>query len=314
MRKLLPLAFLFFSQVLNAQDLNDTKVAGIVPFAANSFQDSIAAKDIYAAVARIMIQTKRFTLLEIEKWKLVQEEIRRQKGKAFMESKIIDEGKSLGAQILIFGTVKNAEIYQEKKQYIARVDYEVKCIDVLTGKSIAAQSFTGNSEDYTNVSAEIANGLRNMIPVIRQRRSGSEEKVVLTETVFETLSETDKGSIKGKMFEAIEESIGRVNGWIRNTFGMYLPFLRVMDEDKRNGAENILIEGGENIAMRKGCKLKTVLITQIEKDGRQIRDEEPIAELEVIEVRAQTSKCKVVKGGKRMVEEKESKNIRIVFL
>jgi hypothetical protein len=87
-----------------------------------------------------------------------------------------------------------------------------------------------------------------------------------------------------------------------------------LDEDKKNGAENVLIEGGENIAMKKGCKLKTILVTQIETASGQIQDEEPVAELEVIEVRAQTSKCRVMKGGRKLLEEKESKNMRIVFL
>lgn len=310
----MPLAFLFFSHVLQAQGLNETKAVGIIPFSANSFQDSIAAKDIYAAVARIMVQTKRFTFLEIEKWRQAQGEIERQKGAAFMESKIIDQGKSLGAQILIFGIVKNAEIYKESDKYIARVDYEVKCVDVETGKSIAAQAFKGDSEDYTNLSAQISNGIQKLLPVIRERIKGSQEKVEITRTVFEALSETDKGSIKGKTLEAIEESIVRVNTWIRNTFGIYLSFLKVLDENKKDGAENVLIEGGENIAMKKGCKLKTILITQMETASGRIQDEEPVAELEVVEVRAQTSKCKVVKGGKKMLEEKESKNMRIVFL
>lgn len=315
MRILALVAFLFFSRQLHAQDgLNDMKAVGIIPFSANSFEDSIAAKDIYAAVTRIIVQTKRFTFLEIEKWQQAQSEIERQKGPAFMESKIIDQGKSLGAQILIFGIVKNAEIYKESDKYVARVDYEVKCVDVATGKSIAAQSFKGDSEDYTNLSAQISSGIKKLLPVISDKIKGSEEKVVITRTVFEALSETDKGSIKGKTLEAIEESIVRVNTWIRNTFGIYLSFLKVLDEDKKNGVENVLIEGGENIAMKKGCKLKTILVTQIETTSGQFQDEEPVAELEVIEVRAQTSKCRVVNGGKKMLEKKDSKNMRIVFL
>jgi hypothetical protein len=74
-----------------------------------------------------------------------------------------------------------------------------------------------------------------------------------------------------------------------------------------------LIEGGEDIGMKTGCKLKMVLVTEMNSSRGKIRDEEPVADLVVDEIRAQTSKCKVVKGGKRINEEVKKENMRIIF-
>jgi hypothetical protein len=287
------------------------KVVGIVPFSANSYQDSAAAKNIYAAVGRLLVQTKRFTLLEMEKWKFTQDEIRRQTEPAFLETNIIEKGKSLGAQILVLGAVKNAEVFYEEGDHVARIDYEMRFIDVETGKSIAAQAFSGDSR---KMHATVSNSIKDLKPSVTRLLGINEGKTAeVSNVLLEKISKADSKGAEGKTINAIEKTLGSVNTWIRNTFGVYLTFLKVLDEDKRGGVESILIAGGENIAMKEGAKLKTVLVTEIATPNGPVRDEELVAQLEVVEVRPETSKCKVIKGGKRMSEERENKNMKIKF-
>jgi hypothetical protein len=294
---------LLYSQV------NEMKVVGIVPFSTTSYQDSIAAKNIYSTVARILVQTKRFTLLEIEKWKQTQEEIGRQKGTAFMESRIIDQGKSLGAQLLVFGAVKNAKAFRDENGAdVVRVDYDIKFVDVETGKTIASQYFSGDSKSSV---VEITKGVKSL-SAIGHILKMKDKNAEAASSVIDKLNASDPGSVEGKLVNAIEKTSGKLNKWICNTFGLYLAFLKVTDEDDKQVSQ-VLIEGGENIDLKEGSKLRAVVATEMDTPGGKVRDEELIAKLEVVEVRPQTSKCKVVNGGKKMQAEKGNKNLRIVL-
>jgi hypothetical protein len=313
MRKfIIAVPFLFSTLCIQAQEPLDTRLVGIASFAPSTYQDSLAAKFVYATVSRLLVQTKRFTVLEVGEWKRTQEEIDRQKGAAFMERDIIENGKSLGARILVFGYVKNAELYQDAGMYSARVDYELRFIDVESGKSIAAASFKGDSETMLNKGAKLGKGLKNIImPVAFAGRNW--KTVYLASSGLSAMSEADKKAINGKLVDAIESTVARVNSWIRNTFNFNLLFMKALDDDKKKGVQYVLVEGGEDVGMEEGYKLKMVLVTETESSRGKIRDEEPIAELEIEEVRAQTSKCKVINGGKKVIEVAENKNLRIVF-
>jgi len=300
------------SHSLQAQELQDKRMVGILAFATNKWQDSIAARNIYAAVSRVLIQTKRFTVIEIDKWSLTQDEIERQRKAGFLERDVIQQGKSLGAQILIVGFVKNVETYQNNGKYAARVDYELKYIEVETGKSIAAGTFTGDSENFNNTVKTVGQGLGSL-PFYSVGYKNY-KTLSLAGSALTTLSETEKHDIQGKTIDAIEESADRVNAWVHKTFNFSLLLLQAKEDEKKKGVvQEVLVEGGEDIGMKKGFKLKMVLVTDIETPKGKIRDEEPVAELQVDEVRAETSKCTVTKGGKRIQEASQNKNMRIVF-
>lgn len=290
----------------------DTRLVGLVAFSTNNYQDSLAGRDVYLTISRLLIQTKKFTVLEIEHRKETQEEIDRQKSAAFMDEDIVQRGKSLGARVLVIGFVKNAEIYQDQGHYSARVDYEVRFLDVESGKMIAASSFKGDSENMLNAGTKASKGLTKMI--LPTALAGKNWKsVYLASSALAAMSEADKKVIQGKLIDAIYATEPKVNAWIRNTFNFDLIFLKTLEEDKKKSVESVLIEGGEDIGMQKGTRLKMVLVTEIETSRGKIRDEEPIAELEIEEVWPQTSKCKVVSGGKKISEGIKNSNLRIVF-
>lgn len=307
------LTSLFIIGTANAQAPQDTRLIGVVSFATGSYQDSMAAKFVHATTSRLMVQTKKFTVLEVDKWKQTQNEIDRQKGSGFMERDIIESGKSLGATVIVIGFVKNAELYQDAGMYSARVDYEIRFVDVETGKSIAASSFKGDSETMLNMGAKAGKGLARMILPSALTRKGNWKTMYMASSAFSALSDAEKKAITGKVVDAIESTSGDMNAWIRNTFNFDLLFLKAVDEDKKKGVQHVLVEGGEDIGMQKGYELKMVLVTETETTRGKIRDEEPIAQLEVVEVRAQTSLCKVTKGGNKVMNGVANKNLRIVF-
>jgi len=142
----------------------------------------------------------------------------------------------------------------------------------------------------------------------RPRKFNEEEAVEAAMRVF-----WDKG-YEGASLRDLTEAMGIDRKSMYLTLGdKEALFLKALDEDKKKGVESVLIEGGEDIGMQQGARLKMVLVTETETSRGKIRDEEPIAELQIEEVRAQTSKCKVISGGKKILEGSENKNLRIVF-
>jgi len=311
------LCFLLLTSCLHkvyTQDLQDARMVGILSFGTHDYEDSIAAKNIYSAVSRILVQTKRFTVMEMDKWQMTQEEIDRQQSAGFLDRDIIQRGKSLGAQVLIVGFVKNAEVYYKDGNYAARVDYELKYIDVETGKTIAAAAFTGDSDNKLAAKAgNLAKGIKERAGSLLFRSYEGYKAAAISDAALKVLSNSDKEDVHGKTIDAIEASAAHLRSWIHKTFDFSLLLLQTLDEDKKKGFQSVLVEGGEDIGLKKGLKLKMVLVTIMETSRGKIRDEEPIAELEVQEVRAQTSKCKVLSGGKRIQEVAQNKNMRIVF-
>lgn len=312
---------LFFSAALTtgllttkAQDVLDTRVVGIVAFSSGSTQDSLAAKDVNATAARVLVQTQRFTILDVSEWKKTQQEIDRQKDAAFMERDIIQKGKSLGAKVLVIGTVKNAEIYKDNEHYAARVDYEIKFVDVESNKSIAASSFTGDSETFANMGSKASKALGKIVAPSYFTGKGNWKALALTSGALAGMSEVDKNTVMGKLIDAIEHTAPSLNAWIRGTFGINLLCLAVSDQDNKKGFQHVLIEGGNNINMSKGDELTLVIINQMETARGKIQDEATVASLEVEEVRAQTSQCKVTSGGKNISADKDQiSKYRVVF-
>lgn len=304
------IAIIYSCLATYAQQLQETRMVGMLAFATNTFADSVAARNIYAAVTRILVQTKRFTVLEMDKWQLTQDEMERQRSAGFLETDVIQKGKSLGAQVLIVGFVKNSEVYRTGDSYSARVDYELKYIDVETGKTINAAAFTGDSENFHTKVGKIGKGIGKTAASLLYTSARNYRTAGVAGTVWNQLNMNDneRQMVQGKTIDAIEESAGRVNAWVHRTFDFTLYLLQSDDDGKM-----VLIQGGEDVGMKKGTNLKMVLVTDMQTPTGPVRDEEPVADLEVEEVRAATSKCKVVKGSKKLQEAARNKNMRIVF-
>ena len=309
----LTIYLLLLQLLVHAQDVQDNRLIGVVSFAADIYSDSVAAKDVHAMVSRILVQTRRFTVLDVNEWRKTQEEIDRQKDAAFLGQPIVEKGKSLCAKLLAIGIVKNAEVYNDGALYAARVDYELKFLDVETGKSIAASSFKGDSESFANNGNKISRGLSKLVMPSALTGNSNWKTVYMTSAGSSALSEADKNTINGKLVDAIEATAGKLNAWVRNIFDLNLYFLKVVDQGNKAGVRSVLIEGGQDIGMQPGSRLKMVLVTEFDTPRGKIRDEEPIAALEIEEVRAQTSKCKVTEGGNKIMHGTQNKNMRIVF-
>ena len=312
-----PMIFLFLVLlaggpiILHAQtpSSQDSKMVGIVAFSVDGGADSVSAKSINDMVSRVLTKTRRFVVLDVAEWRKTQDEIARQRGAAFLESKMVRKGKTMGAKVLVVGYIKNAEIYPQDNHYGARVDYDVKFIDVETARTLAEESFTGDSEKGTT--AKSAATLAGVSKAMDPRGDG--KAFSFGSALFSGMTGANKKVVRGKIMDAIESSAASLNSWVRNTFKFDINYLQSMDLDKRKGVQHVMIEGGDDMGMRVGTPLKVVEISEIIENGRTIKAERTIAELEIAEVNSETSICKVLSGGKDLIGNIKEKHWHIVF-
>lgn len=207
-----------------------SNVIGIATISNAGYQDSIASVYIYSAVTRTLINTNRFTVLDVAQWRHTLAEMERQKGNSFLEQKIVEKGKSLGAQILVIAIIKNTQTYSKKKRYGIRVDYDLRFLDVATDTVIACISFKCDGRGVYDENITVCED--NLAPRVviswRRRRKMRYDP----EDVVPEMSDTVKCSIRGLMIDAIESTNVSLNDWVRNKFTTRLVLPQVLGKTK----------------------------------------------------------------------------------
>jgi len=298
MKKLL-LTVMLSLTILNvkAQESDQLPSLGVTPFYSENKDDLNISKELYEAVTRRLIQSKRFRVIDIPKRENTQEELKNMKRRDFIQREIIEAGKSTPAEYLLIGFIRNSEIFQiDSTHFEVRVDFEVKYIDVKTGEAIDAQAFTGTSWSKTEMGKDVA-------------------KKVFKGGLFNIFSKVDNmltASKKGKIIDAVDNSADHLFKWVLSTSSSNLYFLKIEGTPKK--IKNIVIQGGRDIGLEKDLKLKMV-VDEILTDplGRKVLNENTIAYLKIKEVRSQTSACKIVSLETDILPYLENKKLRIIF-
>lgn len=327
--------FAFLAKTQTAQEL---PALGITPFY-NTGQDSLnLSQELYEAVTRRLIQSKRFRVIDIPKRENALTELQTMRRREFIEREIIETGKSTPAQYLMAGFIRNSEfLFVEDSTREARVDVEVKYIDVKTGEAISAENFTGVSQSK-NKSANSKTGGSSLNAKIDPNTFNALKKVggnMTKDLVFKNIniptefsgyiddytSEVNKmvgTSDKVKILNAIDDAADQLFKWVLNTSGSNLYFLKIDDKKvkKAKNSKHLLIEGGHDVGLKEGLNLAIVSNEKlISPKGATIINEEPVAQLRIIDVRTQTSSCLTSKRDMKHIRKflNEGRELRIIF-
>ena len=287
---------------LKGQEIIIPPALGISPFYSGDKDNLKLSKDLYEAVTRRLVQSKQFRIIDIPKRENAEAEIETMKRREFIEQEIIHAGNSTPAEVLLIGFIRNTEVfYIDSNNAQVRVDFEVKYIDVKSGETLHAQSFTGSS--YSNLDVGVDLG----IDIGKKLLNDGQD-------LINNMDKRLEASVSGKMIDAVDNSADEVFKWVLNTSLSSFYFLKVANEGNSRKVKNILIEGGRNVGLEKGLKLKMILDQEFTGiRGNRILNEQPIATLKIIEVRAETSVCRVVKEDKDIDKYLEDENLRIIF-
>jgi hypothetical protein len=306
MKKLLCiLSLTLFAAPVIAQDQKELPALGVIPFYSDSSDQIGISMALYEAVTRRLVQSGQFRIIDIPKRKDSNIEMKKTRRREFIKRDIVEAGKNTPAEFLLIGFIRNAEIFDMDSQVVhVRVDFEVKYIDVKTAEVIEAQDFTGTSLSEQETIKEAGKKVLGFL----SRKSKGETEVVLDVTGLLD------ASVRGKVIDAIDNSADELHQWVTNTSQSGFYFLDRNQDTTREETKTILIEGGRNLGLEKGMKLKVVkdeILTGVR--GNNVLNEETIAELKIVEVRSQTAVCKVQKSIETFFKDIRKPNIRIVF-
>lgn len=287
-------SLLLFTTSLLAQK----PIVGITEFGRTSFQDSIAAKIISEKITTALIQSKRFEVLPISDFKSVKSEIDRNKSEDYINSDVVKQGRLKGAKWLVVGNVTLTEVYLAKAggSYNARVDFSLRRINVETGVAEDAENFSGTKTAKTGLG-----GLGDIkIPGVNSGTgTAAATNIALAEGAYKKMDEASRQAVGSVLSDAADNANKKVRNWLAKTFGMRFYLLEVEKAKKEKKKEtidyvkSITVQGGKEVGMTKGDKLKVVFLREFKRGDETILDYKLVAKLTITELRENTAVCKV---------------------
>lgn len=267
---------------------NEKIVIGIPSFGHAGYIEEKYVTELTEIVSNEFVKSRRFTIVDRTKLDVVANERELQKTEDFIDSKVVDQGKTLGAQYIVAGHMvsigTNKSFSAEYQQYVtvARVIFSLKMIDVETGEVVYAETFgKGNSSGA----------------------SGS---------YFSTPTTCDMPGSGLSTAAAIKQGISNigcgVSQWLRKIFPYMASIAEIQDLHKRKGAQTVLITAGKSLGVTSGKKLKVVELMKINVDGKELIRQKEIGALWVKKVEDDNfSVCDVWSGGEEIAEKMQQK-------
>jgi hypothetical protein len=263
----------------------DKIAVGILPFThvprAASAQEVNAIQE---SVTNAFVKARRFNIVDRTKLEAVRNEKDLQKSEDFIDSKVIQQGVSLGANFLISGHVISAstEMLTSREggvSYKGKLSIDLKVIDVASGEVIASEIINPK-------------GGSSLLGFIGAGAVSSSEA----------------------MTNAIKEIGVEVDRFIGKNFPISFSIVEILEKDSKRGASKILIAGGSSFGLKKGDKLVAVQISEVEVNGKRLKRKKEIGELKILKVEDENfSICSVRSGNVEILAGFVSKmNVQII--
>lgn len=227
------LMIVFLLLMLNSLVAQTKKKLAFIPYADEKTGTLTQRKAAYDAIfqmaERIFINTQRFEILDRNNFSILQFEKDIQKGEAFVNSKIVQQGKMKAAEVIAVARITSMPpptISSDKKGYSAYITVEFKEIDVETGQATSAYQLRGEFQDFV---------ILNDLP----RPSTPERAIDLA------IRNMEKDLIK----------------WISDNFPITMEVLDISTDSKN--PKIIYANGGKNIGLTATHRMRIVHIERI---------------------------------------------------
>jgi hypothetical protein len=227
---------------------------------------------------------------------LIERERDLQKSEDFMDGYIANQGKSIGAQYIVSGSLisygATPETFKTKPDekgnyntytmYKGYLNFSIVIIDVSTGKAVINQTINvQTTQSNTSLGASMLKGFLSGMSGSSRTPSGYYANYSQAiEEVFK--NPFVKGTIKGSV--------------VNKVFPVLMKIVRLESLDKKGFPDIVLIKGGEDTDLIKGSDLSVVLNEVVIIDGQEYKKPKEIGRLKVQEVQGEFSLCKVVRG------------------
>jgi hypothetical protein len=313
------LLFVFALFLSNTSAQVIEKTVAIAPlYYSTATADKESVDKLYNYTINAMQNTQRIKVLDRIYGKgIISEEKKTTQGIDFVEGNIVDQGKQLGAQYILFIYVNSAQAYELQREVtnnnvksVERVGYDcdlsifARVLNVETGQVLASQIITpsGNSS------------LSDI------RYAGKSENKILGNLAssFSTKSQSPREAITKKM-EALDPQIRK---FIDEVFPIELTISSIREVPKNpkkpDGPkeQEVYIIGGRSTGFKDGDYLIVKEIVVIDIGGKKYIDEPPIGKIRVLRRSENLVTCKVLEGEAVILSKYKEKpnSLKVVYV
>lgn len=274
--------------VLFKMSAQDSKIAvAVMPFQSSSSVDKARAAQLQEIVLEILSLKSNIDPIDRSKDALLNMELDLQLDvRTYASKKLVEQGKKIGANQLIIGTLTNIEVKEEKTStpnipglgkiggnttnFKASISFSMQIIDVETGKIISHKAFNKTSDN-----------IGVAIPILGS--GNSEENAVVN---------------------AMADCKKKILSWLNENYPSIIMIESIEERSKKGKPKTVLVSGVDN-SLQEGSKLilEEIVIIKAESNGQHKQRIIPIAILEIKEKQGDYTLCKVTEG-EDVLEEK----------
>lgn len=276
-KKLSNLGILLMLLIFNSNDSFSQEKITIGVMAFTYERGSAGSNDVTSiqdAVTNAFVKTRRFNIVDRSKMNAIKKEKELQKSEDFIDSKVIAQSSSLGAQFLVSGHVVSAtateSTYKDSNTgqlrssgFTAKLSIVIQVIDVETGQVTKSETIQPKGGSYLGT---------------------------LTSTAPKTAQEA--------IAKAIKDIENKVDEFVNENFPVFFDIIEIQEVSGSGEAKKILISGGKAFGLKKGDKFTIVENVETEVSGKKIVRKKNIGEIKVELVEDDNfSICSVKSGG-----------------
>ena len=129
MHKTITLVLLFSAQILLAQTTTKTSI-WVAPLESDNPSAMTFSKEARSEIVESFVKFGSFSVVDREANQLVKEELELQKSEAFMDGKVVEQGKAIGAEFIAKGYY-----YAKESKFV------LKIVDVSTGNTVETDEY-----------------------------------------------------------------------------------------------------------------------------------------------------------------------------
>lgn len=272
-------------------------VVAVLPLAGSNYNNFDAQTAVTSSLENAFSSRKRFVTVDRAKIEELYKERNLQKTQDFIDGKIADQGKSLGADIIVTGSINSLNAVAEQfkstnystnqvtyyTKYNGMINLSISLIDVATGSVKASRQFSFQTKETTILG-------------------------VTDGTVYNTALEAMTAVVNSLRYSFIT--------WINQVFPEEMKIIKIDKLTKKGLPETVLIKGGEEMNLSHNKTFLTNNSTEllvykneiITVDGKNYPRPVTVGKIRILEVQGEFSVCEVKSGADVIQKEMNAGN------
>ncbi len=204
-----------------------------------------------------------------------------QRSEDFIDGKVVEQGKGLGAQYLITGNVNS---YSNDGE-VCKMNFSINVVDVATGQIINTTTIDTKKGDHSKKIGKaglLAGGLiiASHIPVMGMAAMASAGSMAGGQPATTNVNKTNK------VFQrSLSDISPQIQEFVDDNFPAIYSVVKIEKKSKKGKALSLLVACGRETGLEEGRELKIVKLTEVEVNGKKVirRQQIGMASIEKIE-------------------------------